>query len=485
MDYFFTSTDVVRRFYEPVPGVDLDAVAYVTRPGALPEGTPFFVDEGMRPAEPLSSFFRSEAKTLAASSLRDYTYDLLDVADFLGGLDPAVDLLSACEDDLVAYRDDRTRHQEAPLSPASWRRRRTAIGNLYSWAVEEGLLERRPYHRRRGGRDVLAWGAVSQLDVRHLTFEQWRFLKDVGLRGLLPDGGLDPSFRGRNPLRDSCAAELAISTGMRLREFSSLLDIEVGRPRRDAGARLVDLEAAAKYGLPRTVEIQDATLREIDLYRRTERAQAVRRAAPALARHRAELFVVDDIDLRHMRLSGVLHGRRRSFAVRLMSAPLRRITVMEGTRGLEPMALFVGRHGRMIGRQRWDQVFDTAQDRCEAVIAEWGLELEMPSNIRIHDLRHTFAVFMLELLTQLVLEQAAEQLRSGGRAPVLLGEHMNRNAFLRVQLLLGHRRPESTMRYLRYIRRASELVARALREWNDQDTTFADYAAREASRAVA
>ncbi|AUY53751.1 hypothetical protein [Streptomyces sp. CB01881] len=76
----------------------------------------------------------------------------------------------------------------------------------------------------------------------------------------------------------------------------------------------------------------------------------VRSAAPTLARRRAELFVVDDIDLRRMRLSGVPNGRRRSFAVRLMSAPLRRITVVEGERGLEPMALFGGRHGRMIGR---------------------------------------------------------------------------------------------------------------------------------------
>ncbi|WP_153882864.1 hypothetical protein [Streptomyces sp. CB01881] len=49
-----------------------------------------------------------------------------------------------------------SRHQEAPPSPASWRRRRTAVGNFHSWTVEEGLLERRPYHRRRNGRDVLA-----------------------------------------------------------------------------------------------------------------------------------------------------------------------------------------------------------------------------------------------------------------------------------------------------------------------------------------
>jgi integrase len=211
----------------------------------------------------------------------------------------------------------------------------------------------------------------------------------------------------------------------------------------------------------------------------------VRRAAKSLDRCREDLFVVDDVDLRRMKLTGVLHGRRRTFTVKLMNAALRRIAVVEGDHGLEPMALFVGRHGQMLGRQRWQQVFDNAQVRCEAVIAACDLPLEMPRNIRIHDLRHTFSIFMLELLTQLVLEQAAEELKSNGSAPAHLGEHLSRNAFLRVQQLLGHRRPESTLRYLRYIRKTNLLVAQAVKAWNDQDTSFADYAAREAGKVLA
>ncbi|MFB6878666.1 hypothetical protein [Streptomyces sp. NPDC056323] len=70
------------------------------------------------------------------------------------------------------------------------------------------------------------------MDVRHLSFGQWRFLKQVGLRGLLPDDRMDRSFRGSAPLRNSSAGELAVTTGMRLREFTCLLDIEVGPPRR-------------------------------------------------------------------------------------------------------------------------------------------------------------------------------------------------------------------------------------------------------------
>ncbi|WP_218893030.1 hypothetical protein [Streptomyces sp. Ag109_G2-15] len=50
-----------------------------------------------------------------------------------------------------------------------------------------------------------------------MTWRQWRFLKQVGLRGYLPDGLINPAFRVGSPLRDGAAAELAITTGMRLR----------------------------------------------------------------------------------------------------------------------------------------------------------------------------------------------------------------------------------------------------------------------------
>jgi 3-methyladenine DNA glycosylase Tag len=49
------------------------------------------------------------------------------------------------------------------------------IKNFYEWAVDAKWLDRKPYHRLRNGRDVLAWGAVSDLDIRHLTHRQWRF----------------------------------------------------------------------------------------------------------------------------------------------------------------------------------------------------------------------------------------------------------------------------------------------------------------------
>ncbi|WP_329548555.1 site-specific integrase [Streptomyces sp. NBC_01356] len=480
MDYFFTSRGVVRRGYESLPGIDLDAVQYTNRDKALKDGIPFFLGSDMRPLEPHCSFFYEIAKSLQPKSLQDYTYDLLDLDDFLATLDPPVDLLSASEDDLIAYRDYCTEYRDEPIGPATWKRRRTTINLFYDWAVEEAkLLERRPYYRKKNGRDVLSWGTTTELDVRHLTYEQWWFLDRVGLRGLLPDGKADPKFRSPDALRNSCGANLSITTGMRLREFSSLLDIEVGTPRRDRSVKDVELQAIAKFSIPRTVEIQDATLGEIDWYRRTERAACIRKAARNLYRHRDDLFVVDDVDLRRMKVSGWWYGRRRTYEVKAMKAPLRRITVIEGDHGLEAMALFVGRHGRMISGQRWEQVLTAAHARTLRIAAEHHLPLEMPNRIRIHDLRHTFAVYMLEQLTEIVRAQDAEQYRLTGRVPAYAADHMSRNPFLTVQRLLGHQHPKSTMRYLTYRRKTNSLVTQAVKAWNDKDRTYADLAARQ------
>lgn len=121
----------------------------------------------------------------------------LSLEDFLGTvLDPPADLLSATEDDLVAYRRYRTALQPSPVKPATWRRNRVSIDGFYDRAVDTGLLEARPYRVRRNGRDALSGGSVQDLDVRHLTHRQWVLLHRVGLGGDLSDGSPDPSFRG-------------------------------------------------------------------------------------------------------------------------------------------------------------------------------------------------------------------------------------------------------------------------------------------------
>jgi hypothetical protein len=263
VDHYFVSRAKVRRYGGELPA-DFAAAEVADRVGALQDGTPFILGADMRPVEPLCSYFFDVSRYLKPKTLADYTYDLMDLARFLAGLEPRAGLLDATEDDLVAYRDLRTTHQGRPVSEATWRRRRAAIDGFYDWAVQQdGLLARKPYAGRRGGRDALWWGFAKTDDIHHLTRAQWRFFKDVGLGGQLPDGQADPQYRGCAPLRAISAAELAVTTGMRLREFSCLLDIEVGPPRRDGSPALVMLQATAKRGVRREVAIQHATLREI------------------------------------------------------------------------------------------------------------------------------------------------------------------------------------------------------------------------------
>ncbi len=59
--------------------------------------------------------------------------------------------------------------------------------------------------------------------MRFVPFEDYLLWRDVGLRGRLPDGRADPSWRGRHDERNALFADLLIYTGMRLGEASCLL----------------------------------------------------------------------------------------------------------------------------------------------------------------------------------------------------------------------------------------------------------------------
>ncbi|MFJ1757684.1 tyrosine-type recombinase/integrase [Kitasatospora sp. NPDC088134] len=483
MSYYFVSRDKVRRYLDVVPGTDLRALDVVDRKGALADGTPFFLGPDMRPREPLCSYAFEMQKTLGAGSLEDYTYDLLAVEDYLAALDPPVDLLSATEDDLVGYRDYRTEHQDNPVQPGTWKRNRAAINSFYGWAVDTHLLDRMPYLKRKNGRDALQWDVVVEMPVRHLTYPQWHHLHRVGFGGYLPDGRMDRSFRGQDVLRNMSAAELAVTSGARQREFRALLDIEVGEPRLDRTPAKVKLQAIAKRGRPRDLWIQHEVLRSVDLYRRIERAATITKAAPTLYRNRANLFVVTDVDRRAMKLTGRLHGRTRTFAIAAMKEPLRRITVIEGDRGLEPMALFIGRGGRMLGKSRWQQIFDAASSRAETIKGP----VVMPPKVTAHDCRHTFAVYMLQILTEQLVQEYVESAKRAGDAatPTYVFKHISRNPLLTVQRLLGHSSPSTTMKYLYYLEDTNVLVQRALAEWTSADKTYADYATWLSDEAVA
>jgi integrase len=141
------------------------------------------------------------------------------------------------------------------------------------------------------------------------------------------------------------------------------------------------------------------------------------------------------------------------------------------------MGLFIGSGGRMLSKQSWNQTFIAALARCFRLAETHHVALQMPRRVRVHDLRHTFAVYMLKLLTEQVAADEHERLLRGGHA-AYLDDHIAKYPLLTLQRLLGHRTPSSTMKYLNYLQDTSEIVTRAVATWNAQDHTFADYAAQ-------
>jgi integrase len=118
--------------------------------------------------------------------------------------------------------------------------------------------------------------------MRFLPFEDYLLWRNVGLRGELPDGSADPSWRGRHGERNAVFADLLVYTGMRLGEAASLLVTELPPL---SGVRVIGdvhlASAVTKRGKARTVFVNRRTLRDLHQYRDIERDDLVvrRRAA--------------------------------------------------------------------------------------------------------------------------------------------------------------------------------------------------------------
>ena len=456
---------VDRRFPAEAAADDLIGEVYASA-RSLPDGMPLLLDDRWRPLEPWLAYFRVVGAATGTSTLRNYGYDALRFASFLDARE--TDVVHATSEDIVAYRESRLAKAERPVSSATWRREVVVIRGIYRMLMQTGEIQREPW-MSVGRASVLSRPWHSEPDIRPLTQTQWATFRDVGLGGRNVSGELDPSWRGRAPLRSQAGAQLAVSTGMRLAEFSTLLDAELPSVS-NSGASIL-LEACAKYQKRRRVHVPAATLRAVDLYRQTERRSVVNASRGSLWSRRSELFVVDEIDVSAGVVRGRLDGRRSSWRLHLMPPHLRRIAVVERDRGLEALGLFIGRGGLPISLRAWHATFETASRRVlELAPDEMG---GRRSRITPHDLRHTFAVVLLKALTDIALARESER-RAGNVGPASLSEHIAINPRLTVQRLLGHSNPATTMVYLRYIEDTDALIQDVFESWNDESLTFAD-----------
>jgi len=147
-------------------------------------------------------------------SLRAYGYD---IAVWVRFLDVACNktVWAAERSDVDAFHRARRREDiGARISASSWNRCIAALEKLYRWAESEDLLASSPFtHRdvwRRGhgarrvriiARNDAYERAARRSDVRFISLEDYRVFRDVGLRGLTPDGAERPGSRDRNVFR--------------------------------------------------------------------------------------------------------------------------------------------------------------------------------------------------------------------------------------------------------------------------------------------
>lgn len=353
----------------------------------------------------------------------------------------------ATPEDRAAYHRWRRVDERGPgVKGSTWGREVATVNSFYQWAVESDFVEQNPIlqrparHRRwrrhpeaaltpaeapkDGHREGLAW-------LPPASYRRWR---DVGVRGYLPTGLPDSSFRGRNAARNATFCDLMVRTGLRLTEQASLtlFDIpDIDTHRAYSPTRLPS--AIAKNGSGRRIYIPATVLREIWDYIRFDRAELIEQARRRGSYDRlpAKLLVEDPQHAAVPRTGG---GRRRP--VETLNPRQRRRLFTCGAEGLEPTTLWLNRHGLPVMPGTWQSMFGAANDRCRRHAV--GLRAHP------HLLRHTYAVVTLEQLQR----EHIRELGAMNPAQRTTYEQIFGDPLDWVRRRLGHRSVETTFKYL-------------------------------------
>ena len=184
----------------------------------------------------------------------------------------------------------RTQVQDKPVGGAAWGKEAQLINQLCEWLVKHGYLRHRPLRMTRKGRNPLAPRLRQGMDIRHMTLSQYRYFRDIGLGGQLPNSQASTVFRGQAPLRNRAAADLALCTGMRPEEWATVLlpELAIGWRRQGEGVGF-PVQTCAKYGKYREIFVPTGALDAVETFLQLERPELVTASAETLARRRREL----------------------------------------------------------------------------------------------------------------------------------------------------------------------------------------------------
>ncbi|HEX4099542.1 MAG TPA: hypothetical protein VHY21_03235 [Pseudonocardiaceae bacterium] len=328
----------------------------------------------------------------------------------------------------------------------TWGRHVSVLSLFYRWAMEEGHARAEPFSYRLGralfagtGRQVRVNLAVRRTPKPHVTIKylepEFTALFLNGLRGLAPDGRPDAGFRGRELARNAAVGELALSTGLRLREFSYLLVFELAAlPARRSPVPIPFPVPAGitKGGKFRTTWISYDALAAVRHYVELDRVVTAAGSSWRPPPRWGEPLLVTDPDARGGRVNGV----RRRWET-LTAGERRRLVAPDGGSCL----LAVKNGGGPF--TAWASVFERTANRIRT-----RFEPRFP-HVHAHRLRHSMAMHTLEYLVTGHYRQAAKLVKDTDTDAALTLYLSKADPMLVLRDLLGHSSVLVTEKYLR------------------------------------
>jgi site-specific recombinase XerD len=425
----------------------------------IPEGMAVLVDDDLRfedgpaapcPAAVVNRWLRElpASGAPAPSSWENYARAVRDWAEFLAehgvGLFDSRDRLKS---GLSRYAEHRAAGPaKARFAATTWGQHMSILSLFYRWAMAEGYAAAEPFTYRSAralfagtGREVRVNLAVRRTPKPHVTIKylepDFTELFRRGLRGLAPDGSEDSGFRGREMARNAAIGDLALSTGLRLQEFTHLLPWEI--PALPPSQTAVPIPFPVPAGITkgrkhRTTWTSYEALAGLHDYLKLDRAATTVGSGWRPPRRWGEPLMVTEPDARGGRINGV----RRSWAS-LIPAERRRLVAPDGGSCL----LAVRNGGGPF--TAWATVFERTSDRIRA-----RFEARFP-HVNPHRLRHSFSMRTLEYLVTGHYRQAAKLVRDTDADAALVFYLSKADPLLILRDLLGHSTVLTTEKYLR------------------------------------
>ncbi|MEW2522324.1 site-specific integrase [Actinacidiphila alni] len=390
--------------------------------------------------------------------------------------------LEATPKDLEDYEDWRRFAVSNPqrIGGTKWNRDLAAIASLYSWAKKAGFLKLNPVLMTqvlgRNGEVVTVPDQRAKdarpSNVHWLTPRAWRRWIAVGLRGHTRDGLVEPGWVGRLEDRNVAFVRMIVSSGLRLQEAASLLTFEVPK-RRLGGGRYYRGKVASEVTRSkkqRTYYVSSDAVGDTESYVASSRAWAIRRAQKAGRYDRLpEMRMLIEVTrgrkpkVRWCDQDGVIGEQELD----LLTWQERMLLFEEGPHGPEPLWLWLNERGLPFQPSSWENVFRTANQRCERILTPPEHLRRDPHQVfapyaTAHSGRHSFALYMLVVLNYLMDQRFGLSPEERRDFRLLYGD-----PWFMVQNLLGHSSRETTIKH--YLAPVADLQLRAMLATADED----------------